>query len=894
LVALKLIKLGMDTREVIARFESERQALAMLSHPNVARVLDAGATDAGRPYFVMEFVPGEPITAYCDKNHLNVRQRLELFTQACEAIEHAHQKALVHRDLKPGNILVTLQDGAPLVKVIDFGVAKAVSQRLTERTLFTERGQLIGTPEYMSPEQAEMGGLDVDTRSDIYSLGVVLYELLTGTLPFEPKTLRSAAYNEIQRIIRETDPPRPSARLSSLGAAAADDVARRRRTPLPALARQLRNELEWLPLKAMRKDRAHRYRTASELAQDIRNYLEQRPLIAGPPTAAYQVRKFLRRHRATVAAVVAVLLVLVLGVIGTTVGLVRAERQRREAVAMRDSLAAVNEFLTDDVIGSADPAVTRGRELSVREALDNAAARIGRKFTDRPLVEANVRASVAGAYAAVGRADLALPHARSALEARRKLLGEDHPETIRAQSRVGQLLLQTGRAADAEPLWRDALARARRVLGEDDRLTLNSYSNLGGLLQEQGKFADAEPLHRAAVAGHRRTLGDAHPDTLMSINNLALLLYLRGRLADAERLHREALAGRRRALGDDHPHTLTSVGNVGAVLAAKGKLDDAEPFYKETLDVRRRVLGDDHPDTLIALSNMAYLLFERGRPDEAAVAFREAADRFRRVLGDDHPQTLVSVHNLASCLKERGELDAAEALLEEVVARRRRVLGDGHADTLASRHALVGLLIAQGELSRAEPQAREVLEGFRAGFGEHHPGTVAATRNLAKLLQAQGRHADAERLLRRALGAVRATSGDDHPTTLRVMQALVVLLVDQSKHADAEPLAAELYRRAAHAQLAPKERAVARAWHGPCLTKLGRFSDAEPPLREAYARLSETDQRNSAAMRLVVEALGDACANTGRADEADRWRAELAALRAATRPATSPATQPAP
>jgi serine/threonine protein kinase/Tfp pilus assembly protein PilF len=805
-VALKLIKLGMDTREVIARFETERQALAMMNHPNVAKVLDAGATDSGRPYFVMEYVAGVPITQYCDTNHLPIAKRLELFIQACEAIEHAHQKALVHRDLKPGNILVTLDDGRPLVKVIDFGVAKATNQRLTEHTLFTRHGQLIGTPEYMSPEQAETGGLDVDTRSDVYSLGVVLYELLTGTLPFEPKTLRSAAYNEMQRIIRETDPPRPSSRLSSLGVDVATDVARRRQTQVQALSRQLRQELEWMPLKAMRKDRAQRYRSASDLAQDVRNYLAQRPLIAGPPTAAYQVRKFLRRHRATVVAVGVVLLALVLGTIGTAVGFVRAERQRREAVALSDSLAEVNQFLTQDVIGSADPAVQRGRELTVREALDNAARRIERKFTDRPLVEANVRSSVAGAYESLGLADLALPHAQAALETRRTLLGDDHPDTLRAVMRLGQLELLLGHLSQAEQLCREALDRARRALGEDNRLTLDAYSNLGGALQEQGRYADAEPMHRAAARGHRRALGDAHPETLTSINNLAYLLHLQGRLDEADPLYREALAGRRKALGDDHPLTITSVGNLGVLLMAKGTPSEAEPLYREALETRRRVLGDDHRDTILALNNMAYLLLEQKRNQDAEEAFREALERRRRVLGDDNPQTLVSIHNLAGVLRENGLLEESEKLAREAVARRDRVLGADHPDAMASRHMLVTVLIARADWAAAEPLARQTLEAFERVMGERHPGTISSARNLAKILIAQGRPAQAEPMLGEVYDRLRESGQASSPAMRQVIETLAGVYDATGRADEAEKLRAEL--RALQPVSGPTTRAI--------------------------------------------------------------------------------------
>ncbi len=340
-VALKVIKLGMDTREVVARFEAERQALALMSHPNIAKVLDAGATPEGRPFFVMEHVPGEPITVYCDRLRLSTRERLDLFRQVCDAVQHAHQKGLIHRDLKPSNVLVMVQDGKPLPKVIDFGVAKATNQRLTEKSLFTERGQIIGTPEYMSPEQAEMGALDIDTRTDIYSLGVLLYELLTGELPFGSGELRQAGYFEIQKIIREKEPPKPSTRLSALGEPSRA-VAEKRRTDLGKLLRELRRDLDWIALKALEKDRTRRYGTAAELAAEVERYLRDEPVLAGPPSASYRLRKLLRRHRRAVASTALLLLALLIGLTATTVMYLRSEAERMEkAKALEEKEAAL-------------------------------------------------------------------------------------------------------------------------------------------------------------------------------------------------------------------------------------------------------------------------------------------------------------------------------------------------------------------------------------------------------------------------------------------------------------------------------------------------------------------------------------------------------------------------
>ncbi|MFC1637079.1 protein kinase [Planctomycetota bacterium] len=333
-VALKIIKPGMDSKQIIARFEAERQALALLDHPNIAHVFDAGATKAGRPYFVMEYVKGMTITKYCDENKLNIEERLELFRDVCEGLHHAHQKGIIHRDIKPSNILVSIHGERAVPKIIDFGIAKATARSLTDKTIFTYQGQLLGTPEYMSPEQVDLATQDIDTRSDIYSLGVVLYELLAGVLPFESDTFRQVGFAEVQKTIREQEATPPSTRLSSLGEGA-KEIAESRRTQVVTLARCLHRELEWIPLKAMRKDRARRYRSATELADDIQNYLVGAPLIAGPETTTYRVKKFVRKHAGSVATVALVAVAIVLGLVVSTAMYFKAEDAHQKEVIAR-------------------------------------------------------------------------------------------------------------------------------------------------------------------------------------------------------------------------------------------------------------------------------------------------------------------------------------------------------------------------------------------------------------------------------------------------------------------------------------------------------------------------------------------------------------------------------
>jgi serine/threonine protein kinase len=703
-VALKLIKLGMDTKEVIARFEAERQALAVMDHPNVARVYDAGATEQGRPYFVMEYVSGEPITSYCDKHKLTVKQRLELFAQICEAVQHAHTKGIIHRDIKPTNVLVTLRDGNVAPKVIDFGVAKACGERLTERTLFTSVGQLIGTPEYMSPEQAELTQLDIDARSDIYSLGVLLYELLTGTLPFEAKLLRQVAFGRMQQILREQDPPPPSTRLSSLSIEQKRSIAQARRTRVDQLALVLKHELEWIPLKALRKDRTERYRTASELADDVRNYLSGRPLIAAPESSIYRIRKFVKRNRMAMAVAGAFLLLLASGLVVTTTALIREAHARRQANEARDNAQALNEFLRDDMIAAAAPDVALKSDATVSEVMNRAANSIGQRFEGRPLIEATIRNALAEMYVKLGDHERALPQAERALEIRRRILGNAHPQAAETVRTVAHIRRLTGDQADADRLFHEAYDILRRAMGEDHRETLRARSDIGFFLDWAKKHEEAVQVHREVLERRRRVLGSNDTDVLDSLNNLAVALH-------NLKQYREEL-----------------------------------PFLQEAFELCRRTRGQDHPDTLTCQSNLAQALQQFDRFEEAEQLMRDALARSRRVLSDEHPDTLGLMKYLGSILYSMKRYPEAEGLLLEALAGRRKLFGDSHRSTLSALEALASVSERVGKIEQAEQQWRELWEVRRLVLGDEDRRTLAAQQRLARVLDQQNKKAEADRV----------------------------------------------------------------------------------------------------------------------------------------------------
>jgi serine/threonine protein kinase/tetratricopeptide (TPR) repeat protein len=720
-VAIKVIKLGMDSKQILARFEAERQALAMMEHSNIARVYDCGLTDHGQPYFAMEYVKGRPITKYCDDHRLDLKARLELFMQVCAGVQHAHNKGVIHRDLTPNNILVTSQDGKPTVKIIDFGLASATGHRLTEATIFTAQGQIMGTPDYMSPEQAGLSGLDIDTRTDVYTLGVLLYELLTSEVPFGREALRQAGLLQIQRVICEEEPQKPSTRITTKTGSDSAAVAAKRCTDLRTLARRLRGDLDWIVMQALDKDPNRRYGTANEFAADVRRHLEDVPVEASPPSMVYRVGKIVRRHKLQVVAGGLLCLSMVAGIATTTWQWRQARAAERTAVTERDRAQqqadvaqAVIDFLNDDLLGAVAPSAKagQGKDVRMREVLDVAATKIEGKFEEQPEVEARVRDTLGSTYHALGELERAHPHLERALALHRRLRGDDHPDTLNSIHNMGYLLKDQGKLDEAEPLLREALEGRRRVLGNDDQTTLMSINHMGYLLHLQERFDEAELLYREALERRRRVLGDDHPETLTSIHNMGTLRWSQGRLDEAEPFFREALKGQRShsTLGDTHRYTLRSINNLGVLLRNQGKPNEAEPLYREALAAKRRLFGDEHPETLISISNMGRLRRTQGKLDEAESHLREAVEGFRRSLGIEHSHTLTSISHLGGVLFEKGKFDEAEQYHREALEGQRLALGDEHAHTLTSLFHLGNVLYKRGKFDEAEKLVRELID----------------------------------------------------------------------------------------------------------------------------------------------------------------------------------------
>jgi non-specific serine/threonine protein kinase/serine/threonine-protein kinase len=937
--ALKLIKPGFDTREVLARFDAERQVLAQLDHPNIAKVLDAGVTEAQRPYFVLEYVPGKPVTRFCDEHRLSIPDRLLLFIQICEAISHAHTKAIIHRDIKASNVLAYLRDGKPAVKVIDFGIAKALSGRLGDLTVHTGPGLAIGTYESMSPEQAD-GSPDIDTRTDVYSLGVLLYELIAGSTPFDRESLKRAGDQELRRIIREVDAPRPSTRLTALPSEDGTRIATSRDTELQRLARQLRRELEWIPLKAMRKERQRRYESVADFADDIRCYLDGKPLRAGPETRSYRAAKFIRRHRGALSAAATITLLVAAGIIFYVHSL-RTERNRTLA-ALHDVQTQKQisdetlEYLTG-MFQAADPDQAQGKTVTAVEVVHQAVERLKSQTTLDPAARVRLSYELGKVLQDLGAVSESEPIQHDAMLRSRELFGDNDPRTMAVTSVYATVLAALGNPAKAEPILRDVLDRRRRISGDGDIETMRVARNLAGVVQMLGRYAEAETLFRQTMELSRRKLGNDDPETIVAVGDYAFVLESLGRAPEAEPLYREVLDSTRKRLGDDHPQTIEAINKYAMILNTLGRYATSELLYKEALDRRRRVLGEEHPLTIIAMNNYASVLINEGRFDEAEAIGRDAMERARRIMGPDHPSTLTccnvytqalrglgrnadslpilqdvlerrrrvqgpdhpdtltSVNNYAAALRALGRPAEAEPLLKDVLDRRRRIQGPDHPSTLTSLSQYAQVLGELGRKDEAEPLYRQVMEARRRVLGEDHPDTRNAINNYGFILLTMNRPADAAPYLRDAMERAQRIRGPDHMETMLAMGNYANALAMQGKLAEAEPLAKRVLEQTRKVRGENHQATLgAMGNYGSLLQKLGRAAEAEPLLRHAAetALASRSLGPKHPETRKFVGLYVSCLDVQGKHEEAAKWRERIPATQPSSRPSTAPSTRP--
>ena len=777
-VAIKVIRKGMDSSEIVSRFRRERQILAGLDHPNIAKLFDGGTTDDGLPYFVMEYVQGRPLHEYCDSHGLTVRERLFLFRSICSAVQYAHQNLVIHRDLKPLNILVTA-DGAP--RLLDFGIAKLLNpDALSLEAPPTATEARVMTPAYASPEQVR--GDRLTTCSDVYSLGVILYELLTGRRPYR---MEGGSQMEVYRAVCEQEPDRPSTAATRRDEGAANAATSRGAASPRKLTRQLRGDLDNIIMMALRKEPQRRYPSVQALSEDIDRYLDGRAVSARKSTWSYRTGKYVRLHAAGVAAASVVLLLLVAFAVTVSVQNARVRRER-------DTAEQVTKLLVS-LFDVNDPETAKGETITAREILDRGARRIEGELKGQPEVKAQLLYTIGDIYDKLGLFDQAQPPLEESLRLRRGMRAGDDAAVAQGMRRIGAVLGSKGQYDEAEKLLREALAMQRRLNGKEHPDVAGSLGELAGVLDYEGRLDEAETLYREALDIDRKALGDADHGVAADLTNLALVVAETGRLDEAEKVHREAVAIDRGALGADHPGYSRDLSNLAIVLWHKGRLDEAETLFRQTLAIDRKALGNQHPTVATDVNNLAVILFGKGQLDEAETLYREALALHRKALGDGHPSVARDLNNLGVVLRDKGKLDEAETLHREAFAIDRKALGEEHPNVAIDRNNLAAVLLEKGRPDEAEPLFRGALAINRKALGEHHPAVAINLANVAEALLAEGKPGEAVPLLNDVLAFPLEMLPADHASRAKAKSLLGACLTAQRRYPEAEKLLLDAY-----------------------------------------------------------------------------------------------------
>jgi eukaryotic-like serine/threonine-protein kinase len=743
LVAVKLIRDEVLDERRALRFDTERRTLARMSHPNIAQVFAAGTTPGGEPYIAMEHVPGEWITAYCDKRRLAIPERVRLLAEVCRGVQHLHQKSVLHRDLKPSNILVMEEQGRPLPKIIDFGIAKAIDRPRRDGEGITQQ-HVVGTPGYIAPEMllAAEGEGDQDTRSDVYSLGLVLFALLVGELPFR-RDGRSMV--ETLRRITEEDPPTLRERWRQIDAADRETIAADRATTPAALERRLAHDLEWIVAKAIARQRDDRYASAAELASDLERHLAHEPVVAGPPRALYRLRKLVRRHRAAAAAALLVTLALVAGLAARTVEARRANREAARASAEaaranREAAAAheVSDFLTE-LFKVSDPSEARGNSITAREILDRGAERIRGGLAGQPLTQARLMNTMGSVYSSLGLHDAARPLVEEGLALRRRLLPADDPELIESIARLSVVATEQGKFGEAEALTREALAASVRRFGAGSAEASQRTTRLAVLLHNRGRLDESIEVQKRALA-IADALGPPDESYLTGLNNLGSLYLDSGRLKEAEPVIRRTLALREKLLGPEDPLVAQSLSNLALLMMNTERVAEAKPLIERAVAIREKVLGPEHPNLVWSLRLLGEVYRAQKSYDRALAIFERCLRIQEKALGPDHPFTALTLEALGNLHRDRGDLARARAYLERCVRIAEPALGAEHPDLAYYLASLANVYRDERRLAAAEPLYRRALAIF-AKQNAHSPDAVKVRAELEKLLREDGRSA---------------------------------------------------------------------------------------------------------------------------------------------------------
>ena len=881
-VALKIVKPGMNSHEIISRFEEERQILARLQHPNIATLLDGGISELGLPYFTMEYVEGKPITEYSDYNNLTIEQRLELFKKVCEAVLYAHQNLVIHRDIKPSNILVQ-EDGT--VKLLDFGIAK-VFEEDKDQKFVTRTGMRVMTPEYASPEQVK--GQPVSTATDIYSLGLILYQLLTGCPPYE---VPSTSALEMERIICLTEPQKPSTMVTKIISSvdgkkktSPDYVSEKRKTTIPKLKKRISGDLDNICLMAIRKEPERRYNSVVQFITDIDNHLNGLPVSARKSTASYRTKKFIQRHK--VGVVIATIAVMLIAMV-TAFYTIQLAEERDKAELEAEKSKKVSEFLAG-IFKVADPEQSRGETITARELLDNGVKRIEKELADQPEVLANMLGVTGNVYKSLGLYDNALVLLQKAYSINDSLLGSDSPETVKSLNDLANLNFAMGDYESAIDKFDKTLEKRKTIYGEKSLEVAESMNDLGMVLREEGDYKQSEKLLITSLSIRKKLLPLTSPEVAQSINNLGLLKEDLGEYNEAKKLIEEALVMKEKIYGKIHPSVTETIGNLAMLLQQMGDYEEASKLFNKTLVVDKQLYGEVHPSISTDLYNIASNTALMGDLNSADKLYSEVLELDKKLLGEEHPYIALDLNNLAGILSDKGEYAKAEKLYKESLALNEKIYGKEHPEVATSMSNLGVMYNRWGKYSLAEPLLKSALDMRIKLLGENHPNVVTSLNIYAALLSSEGKYKEAVAQYRKSLSLRIKMLGEDHPHTANAFLGLGNALIEVKEYKEAEEKinkGLEAYKKklpADHWNISYAESLL-----GKCYSREGKYEQAEKLLLGAFKNLLDKRGKDDRLTISTIKMLIKNYERWGKKDQAEKFVKLLSAADADNLDATA-------